>query len=324
MMFSLVIAALPVGVIGGNFANVWEEQEKEKAGAAAVKRNEAVTIKASFQRYLAYETMSHLMLIDVWNERFPPVVGQDKADHHQAWNVESQPGGVRPLKGEFMGCVRLELPFTVDPKEPFDKEFKDLPLVPDPDVVQRKVSGHLTVRCVWKPYPVQEKTDVGQETLLLAGDLTLTVISAKNLINLNLSSDAALSNPYCMAICYPKNPKSSPAVCSGLVRPVIWRTPLQTKTLNPEWNASHTFKFAWYDTGKKNAEKSVRAIKAPEPPGFVPDASPAPKVPSQEKAADKPQPPSHVPPSAQADSEEGDRRDGAGDTGGAAANGVVQ
>jgi hypothetical protein len=76
MMFSLVILALPVGVIGGNFGTVWKEVEGEKKAFVEGKQMEEATIKASFQRFAPHEHMSKLMLIDVWFDRFPAQQGK--------------------------------------------------------------------------------------------------------------------------------------------------------------------------------------------------------------------------------------------------------
>lgn len=240
MMFSLVIAALPVGVIGGNFSTVWDETEEQKKLDRAEKREESSIIKVSNQRFLAFDTMSKLMVIDVWNERFPP------ENLKEAWNERK-----KPLKGDFMGCARFELNLSSSRRI---SEEKTLELRADYDMVPRKVSGKITVRYDWTPEDppsVDPATDLSH---LLSGTLKLTIVSAQNLINLNLGRPNVFSNPYCIVLCYPKSAwqptanaanKSSP-VCEGFVRPCIWRAPPVINNLNPEWNCDHTFLFSWY------------------------------------------------------------------------------
>jgi hypothetical protein len=261
MMFSLVIAALPVGVIGGNFSTVWDECEEDKRKAKAEKREESGTIKVSNQRFLAFETMSKLMVIDVWNERFPE-------KNREAWKESAW-----PLKGDFMGCARFELKLSPTQRE---SEEKTLELRADYDMVPRKVSGKITVRYEWTPgdpppsAASQEAPSVEGE-LLLSGILKLTIVSAQNLINLNLGRPhGCLSNPYCMVLCYPKSADKSASVCAGLVQPCIWRAPSVNNNLDPKWNWTHTFSYTWNATKGGLDTKKVKAGLEAQTEALVP------------------------------------------------------
>jgi voltage-gated potassium channel len=233
MIFSLVMMALPIGVIGGTFATVWEEVQETRERSKAERKGQGGIIKASFQRFEPFATMSKLMLIDVWNERFPIA---------ESGGVLDPNSSTRPLKGDFMGQVRLELNLS---QERAASEELTLPLQSDYETVTRDVTGQLTVRYEWTPEePPKERGDLQEsEGPLLVGTLKMTISSASNLLNLNLGKPSnCFSNPYCMVLCYPK----SASVCGDLVQPCIWRTPSVDNNLHPEFNFSHDFHFAWF------------------------------------------------------------------------------
>jgi hypothetical protein len=248
------------------------------------------------------------MFIEVWNERFPPEKGK-------AWQEQASVNS-KPLKGDFMGCARLELqlPSRLDKatcNKPVVQELT-VPLIADFELVPRKVTGKITIRYEWTPEdPSGGPGPTEEGGVLLAGSLKLTLISATNLINLNLGrTNGAYSNPYCMALCYPK----STAVCGGLVQPCIWRAPLANNTLNPEWNCSHSFSFAWFNTPgrgslrhspkatqpKWDAMSPKEALSPGVPPGAIGDGDGNPEKPSKVApvtgSENMPMPPSHMPP----------------------------
>merc|ERR1711870_52648 len=237
MLFSLVMTALPVGVIGGNFASVWEHVHEEKRQKAEDKMKESSTIKTAFQKFFPFEKMSNVMLIDVWHERFP-------CDQGKAWDPLAD---IRPLKGDFLGQIRLELHLPKD--SPCSQELT-LQLQPDNETVPREVTGQFTMRYDWNPRAIHERqTDDGDSSPMgsegrpiLEGTLSVSILSAKNLMNLNLGKLNCKSNPYCMVLCYPKYPP----VCGDLVQPCIWRTPTVISELSPKWNCTHEFHFEWY------------------------------------------------------------------------------
>jgi hypothetical protein len=232
MMFSLIIAALPIGVVGGIFSSVWEEIEQSKKDYRETCRKEDLIVKSSLQRYAPFESMSRLMTIDVWNERLPSEDGEG------AWAPESSLDP--PLKGDFMGQARIEL------DKHLGKSFGDVevtkeitvPLQSDLDMVKRTISGMITFQVQWKPSQVKKEDE---KTLELHGSLQMSLVSAENLVNINYRKAGSVSNPYCVVICYPK----SPAVAGDMVRPCIWRAPAAIGTLCPRWNYTHEFKYSW-------------------------------------------------------------------------------
>merc|ERR1712072_832138 len=109
MLFSMVIAALPVGVIGNNFSQVWEEVNDYKKNSVAIKQREQKEIKVSMQKFAPFEVMSSLMVIDVWNERFPYGLGGVPP----TLDLESKKDEM-PMRGDFMGQVRIDLKLNRD------------------------------------------------------------------------------------------------------------------------------------------------------------------------------------------------------------------
>jgi hypothetical protein len=234
MLFSLVIGALPIGVIGGNFGNVWEEVISKKKTLLEEKRREGDTIKKARARFAPFETMSKLVLIDVWHERFPTMHGRAWAAKGQAVTEEEEKAR-RPLKGDFMGQVRLDLNLPVKSKYSAEMTLK---MQPDLDTVNRDVTGQIKVKYTWTP---EVSADVG-ENAALKGTLTLTILSAQNLLNLNLGKPHCSSNPYCMVLYYPDSPEfnGESAPC-----PRVWRTPVIVNNIAPQWNCSRSFEYGW-------------------------------------------------------------------------------
>jgi hypothetical protein len=231
MMFSLIIAALPIGVVGGIFSSVWDELEDSKKAYSEYCRAEDLIVKTSFQKFAPFESMSKLMLIDIWNERLP-------CEAEGAWAAVSlEP----PLKGDFMGQARIELDMLGD--VPITKDIM-VSLQPDYDMVKRRVSGQLSLQIQWTP----QKFEADDLNLEFRGSLVLTIISAEKLVNINYRTPDSASNPYCVVTCYP----NSPAQPGDMVRPCIWRAPGATNTLAPKWHCSHEFRYKW-STSKKTA-----------------------------------------------------------------------
>jgi len=127
MLFSLIILALPVGVIGNCFSTVWDEYAEEREKEAKELAKETNYITQSTQS-LDPSCMSNLMLIEVWN------------------NDASSPSRTNP--SNFMGEVKLsmELPISQVSKTQM------LPLEENHDIIQRSVSGKLMVHYKWTPY----------------------------------------------------------------------------------------------------------------------------------------------------------------------------
>jgi len=236
MIVCLVMLALPVGVVGGNFSQEWSNFDKNKKNTHATRKREQAYITAAIQR-IDPSAMSKLMFIELWNERFPPKI-------NGAWGEKTLEGlQSRPHPAEFMGHARLELDL---PDTPIAKKEVILPLKDDPDVVNRKVSGFIKVQYEWRPATgVDERIRNGwDQSCAFPGTLFITLCFGEGLINLNCSDAQSASNPYCMLYCYPHAPAND-----ALIKPTIWRSPTLLNTLTPQWHVSHAFDFHWVPTG---------------------------------------------------------------------------
>mmetsp|Transcript_11157 Transcript_11157/g.24964 ORF Transcript_11157/g.24964 Transcript_11157/m.24964 type:complete len:810 (+) Transcript_11157:117-2546(+) len=236
MIFSLVILALPVGVIGGTFSQVWDELEREKRREAKRKHSESASITSAIQK-IDPSTMSNLLLVEVWNERFP---GSGNLDE---WGINDNTK-LRPHDAEFMGQAQLEL--DLDPKKNVMKRHV-VKLRSDFERVKRQVTGTVTLQYEWKPdlnSPGERIktcwTQSGEPPPRIFGTLVVTLIAADHLINLDLHDPKSLSNPFCTVLCYPAPPAHREVLC-----PCAWRAPSRTNTLSPRWNVSHSFHFHW-------------------------------------------------------------------------------
>jgi len=241
MLFSLVVLALPVGVIGSTFGQEWDNYEKKKALDETLNKEAMNYLRSSKQR-IEPGTMKNILLIEVWNER---IVSDTKG----AWGFPREGNLARPHPAEFMGQASLEL--ELPPQEAVVRETV-LHLAEDPDTVRRQVRGSICVKYEWSPQQLGKRhteQQLERETSScigfyepLWGILQVTVISGDGLINLHCSSiEDTASNPYCTVLCYP----TSPQTIGEAIQPCIWRTPTCNKTLSPKWHASTCFDFCW-------------------------------------------------------------------------------
>jgi hypothetical protein len=260
MMFSLVIAALPVGVVGSIFGSAWEALEEDKKNQRDMDREQDLIVKTSLQRYAPFESMSRLLTVDIWNTRFPK-------DVSLAWDAPSEQTEM-PSKGDFMGQARITLDLLGDTEA---TQEITLPLYPDFDTVKRNVTGNITLSLKWTPR-VKENIADTMSTVELTGTLAVTLVSADNLINLNNRNPDSMSNPYCVVICYPK----APDFIGDILQPCVWRAPAAVGTLSPQWKCTHNFDYFWkkpksaFDTTRwRKSVKIEEGLAAIDAKGYV-------------------------------------------------------
>jgi hypothetical protein len=252
MVFSLVIAALPVGVIGGNFSQVWDDYAVEKRRQVAQTDKDRKFITSAIQRIDPRE-MSRLMYIEVWNERFP-----------EERNIAGRSVSARPDVAEFLGQVHLYL--QLDPDHPVAVTKHDMHLLDGAEgpLPGRKVTGTVSIQYEWtplvttfagggEPAPLQPLDPPGSAPKFqqsasevdslkpVQGKLKISILGCHNLMNLTYGrGKQAGSNPYCRVYVFPQAPESE-----SPVRPSAWRSPLAVGTLAPKWHSSHTFNYLW-------------------------------------------------------------------------------
>jgi len=225
MLFSMLILALPVGVMGGTFTQEWEAYQAQKRRRAMMLKREMAYITRAVKS-LDPAPMSRLMLFEVWHDH--PFL-RTKLFH-------------RPPASVFIGHARVEL--ELPPDRPVSNELK-LKLESNPDLVKRRVSGFIIVRYEWTPREDAAKgmlplpSDAAQ--LELHGTLTVTAIRGENLVN--ISCDGHQISPYITMLCYPTyTHKDGPL-------PYCVRTPAVKHTCKPQWDIDYTFKYEWTDQG---------------------------------------------------------------------------
>lgn len=225
MIWSLVILALPVGVIGGTFTQVWDEFAKNKKIQAEMLRREMVYVARAIQR-IEPEKVSRLLLLQVWND-------------------DGQYDCLPASPEDFMGEVKLEL--DLPPNNEVKGAEMRLRLQPNADIVRKEIHGYLNVRYDWTPAENGQAVKAGGASAsktrqLLHGTLRLEVISASDLINTDWGRHFGRSSPYVLAMCYPQSP--APDSNAALV-PYLWRSPTAFHSLDPVWETSHSFRFLW-------------------------------------------------------------------------------
>lgn len=243
MVFGVVIGALPVGIIGGNFSDVWVQYALDKRASIEQTEKDKRFITAAIQRIDPFE-MSRLIYVEVWNERFPESERFDRSGRNLS---------TRPDIAEFIGQAHAVVEMPSD-RSTSETRILKLQEGAEGKLHRREVSGSITIQYEWTP-PEEAFTSGDVDKLngqtvpgesprssgYLRGKLKVTVVSADNLTNLTYSNGKrAGSNPYCRVFCYPHSPCNGRTVC-----PSAWRMPLDVGTLSPKWNASHVFNFSW-------------------------------------------------------------------------------
>lgn len=239
MAFSLVITALPVGLIGATFERAWEEFALEKKAHEQASKRHIGVVASAIQR-LDPARIRKLMLLEVWHDR----------------GLRSGPAlGPRANRWDFMGeaKVRLELPADA----PVSKRLT-VPLEANNDICERDISGSVTLAYAWTPHTLDVRVDGGGPSTSsdqegarqtsrgndaeLRGKLEVSIIAADHLVNLDCGKhhQGGASSPFFMVFVYPTCPDSN-----GAVEPCVWRTGTAAHTLSPRWYASHSFEYNW-------------------------------------------------------------------------------
>lgn len=128
----------------------------------------------------------------------------------------------------FMGEVVVELP--VDSLQPVEKPLLQLPLQPNARKRRGDVKGHIALGYQWIPEAQQAS---GGD---IVGTLTVIVHSARDCLNCDVRGK---SDPYARVTVWPTAPDA------GKIKQSVFKTQTIDETLNPTWNESCSFKFAW-------------------------------------------------------------------------------
>mmetsp|Transcript_153012 Transcript_153012/g.281613 ORF Transcript_153012/g.281613 Transcript_153012/m.281613 type:complete len:758 (+) Transcript_153012:326-2599(+) len=224
MAWSLCVLALPIGVIGNNFSQVWEEYDKEKQQEEWDQIREQMMLKRS----LAWGDPLHYsqrLLLEVWHDS----------------RIQDKECGLEDLgahiasQAEFMGEVdcKLDLP----PREHIIQKRMHVPLSHNFEKARRRVRGTITFEYTWHPQDGRD-TDT-----LLQGSLEIYILHGDGLISIDWKGNFS-SDPYCIVTAYPESPGEN-----GQVEPKIFRTKTLEDTCYPEWNGRFHYDVNWTRAG---------------------------------------------------------------------------
>lgn len=226
MIWSLCVLALPIGVIGNNFSNVWSEFDAEKDRQKWNARKEQVMLKRS-KAWGEPLHHSRRIVLEVWHDPGIKSGDGEEASMDQA---------------EFMG----EIDCTLEMPEREEKQQRvTLPLCDNEDKARRRVRGAITFEYDWKPANIK-----GTEGVLLAGILKVKIISAEDLIAVDWKGGCE-SDPYCMLWAWPQSPSEG-----RHLEPQMRKTPTQWNTSCPEFNETVEFQVHW---SKDGTDRCMRA-----------------------------------------------------------------
>jgi hypothetical protein len=225
MVWSVCVLALPIGVIGGNFIDVWAEydEEKEKDMMNKIKEKQMLAKSLAWGDPLHY---SRHLVIEVWHDSGIRTVGNF--------------GEV--IQSEFLGEVEVTL--TLSPDGSSRELCERVPLVGNPDKSSRLVRhGQVTFEYRWEPHPRND--DSSDKSTLLKGILEIQVIKADNLIGVDWGG----SNPFCVVVAHPHGPDED-----GELDEVARRSHKLMNTTSPEWNAKFIFEMNWIDRATRGSQ----------------------------------------------------------------------
>jgi hypothetical protein len=251
-----IVFAMPIGIISSNFTHVWSEHEaKERAFEDQ---------SGEHNRSAILEVLNGYGMDGRTQVRF------------EVWDYDGACD-----EPEFLGCAALDLAILGADQDSPLKVDQELPLVTDFTRSRRNVQGYIKVRLEWAPTAgmtdspsskgpgtqIQRKdvscsakiVEVGEAvytfmdrppTPQLKGQLTVDVVSARNLLNLD-SRVQGCSDPFVHVIICPSHSSGHMAAPHS-----SWDTKVVDDCLNPVWNKKQTFALDWTRRGQISMESS--------------------------------------------------------------------
>lgn len=274
MAWSLCVLALPIGVIGNNFSQVWAEYDKEKQQAFFNHQREQMMLNKSkaWGDPLHY---SKRMILEVWHD--PDLggkrmsecdAGEKEADDHAVEEDEeetSEPDAKQKKQkdlcsseeddddyvdqAEFMGEADFQLDLPTEETEDENApevgrrkstvssawKRKTVALRGNPEKARRRVRGFVSFEYRWTP---DKSSDA-----LIAGKLEVKVVSGHDLIAIDWKGSCA-SDPYVKVIAHPRC-----TLVDGHLAPVVRKSKPQWDTSDPTWDFETSFDINWSKAG---------------------------------------------------------------------------
>lgn len=251
-----IVFAMPIGIISSNFTHVWSEHEaKEKAFEDQ---------SGEHSRGAILEVLNGYGMDGRTQVRF------------EVWDYDGACD-----EPEFLGCAALDLAILgADQDAPLQVD-QELPLVTDFSRSRRNVYGFIKVALEWNPAggapespnSSQPRVHAGRKdvscsakivevseaaytfmdrpaTPQLKGQLIVTVVSARGLLNLDSKSHGC-SDPFVHVIICPSHSSGHATAPHS-----SWDTKVVYDCLNPVWNKKQTFALDWTRRGQVNPQSA--------------------------------------------------------------------
>ncbi|CAE8635407.1 unnamed protein product [Polarella glacialis] len=224
MVWSLCVLALPIGVIGSNFSQVWTDYDREKIKEASSRRQQEAMVRKS----MAWSDplyFSKLVVIEVW---------------HNSGLCSALADGVLDIsQSEFLGEVECQLDLRRE--EPMLGQRIHAALVANSQKACRKVTGTLTFEYSWMPHKAKMLMagDDGDD-LLMAGKLDVSKIRADNILNIDYKG-RGMSDPFCVVRANTGKPRGD-----GPIEQTILCTDTLFNSSSPRWTDTLSFRFCWH------------------------------------------------------------------------------
>lgn len=236
MVWSLCVLALPVGVIGDNFQEIWDQYDKENRMEKELQAGNWRMVRNAVH---AVDPVMHakVMLVEVFH---------DSAMHSAENDV-------------FIGEAEVHL--ELDPSSPEEvTRSMRLPLQSNRKKSGRSVSGAVFLEYTWTP---RQATEPG---VVVYGELQISLLHAEGLAAVDWKRGArseAPSDPYVRVTVKPTSPASD-----GSIKPKEIRFRTIFDESMPMWNDTVSVDFLWRIEGvqaKKRVEREALNAQTTQP-----------------------------------------------------------
>jgi len=223
MIWSLCMLALPVGVIGSTFEQVWKEYDQEKKMERYLRESEHKTVKQILGLIdpLSY---SRRLYLEVYHDSQLATKDNDI----------------------FIGEVEVELDIQEGSHDPVMMQLT-LPLAENREKSDRQVTGTIELNYTWTPAAKPSAAGV-----MIEGTLAVTLVSAENLVAVDWKG-SGITDPYVRMSLYPYSPGPD-----GKHHAKVHCFETVFDELVPKWYATCSVPFRWHKDGVDAKMKADR------------------------------------------------------------------
>lgn len=210
LIWSLCVLALPVGVIGNKFEEVWKNYDQEKQMETSMRRSAEKLVRKTLG-LIDPLSFSRTLHIEVWHDSF----------------------FIGTYNNVFLGEAEITLELPAYTTDPVHKQVK-APLIENRSKSNRKVSGYVFVDYHWIPnYPNVPGS-------VLDGVLHLTLVSAEDLASIDWKP-SNLPDAFVIVKVYPKSPNDDGDIVSHNEK-----SSTVINSSDPAWNKTWPIRFLWH------------------------------------------------------------------------------